>query len=776
MREKILFDDNWLFHKGDIDIAFPTDKAPTYVQSKTERRHWGPASRYYDCGSEVFKRVGLICTDKWENVNLPHDYIILQEPKESENKALGFFKYENAWYRKKFILTEEDLEKRLTIFFEGIATHATIYLNGCLMKHNFCGYNSFEVNISDVAEEGENTLAVYVETHDHEGWWYEGGGIYRHVWLCKTEKVAVDLWGVYVRPEKLDQDKWKVRFETEVFNDKFESVYAEVVNTIFDQSGNSVATAYSNTDVLLRDKNTAVCETMVEKPELWDIDRPYLYTVVTDIKVGGQTLDTYKTRFGFRTFELNKDTGFWLNGRRVKIKGMCAHQDFGLTGKAVPDNIHRYKIELIKEMGANGFRTAHYPHSEATMDALDEQGFIVLNETRWFESTDEGKEQLEMLVKRDRNRPSVFFWSVGNEEYHHRTEVGRRIYKNLAAFVKKLDNTRPVTTAVTNDPESAIVHKEVDFIGVNYYLDRYEKMRENFPNIPVLSAECCATPSSRGWYFDDSMEKGKYSAYDKNLAAWCISREVAWKFICERDWVAGEYQWIAFEHRGEAVWPRVCSVSGAIDLFLQKKDAFYQNQSHWIDDKPMVHLLPHWNFVGFEGEIIKVWAYTNCNELELFLNGKSLGKKIIEKYGHGEWEVPYEPGTIKVEARQNGKTVCVDERTTTDKAVKLNLKLDNKVEVANGKDIAIITCYCTDSDGREVPDASPFVEFASNNLGTIVGTGSDNADHNPVYYTNRKMYSGRITVAVRVGNNAGDLKVYAKAENLMSGIITIPLK
>jgi len=776
MREKILFDDNWLFHKGDIDIDFPTDKAPTYVQSKTERKHWGPASRYYDVGSEVFKRVGLICTDKWENVNLPHDYIILQTPNKDENKALGFFKYENAWYRKKFTLTEEDLEKRITFLFEGVATHATIYVNGCLMKHNFCGYNSFEVNVSDVVEVGENTIAVYVETHDHEGWWYEGGGIYRHVWLTKTDKVAVDLWGVYVRPEKLDNDDWKVRIETEIINDRFDDVSAVAVSTIYNENNDAVSTLSGNVDISLRDKKTAVYESTIANPELWDIDRPYLYKVITEIKVDGEVVDTYETRFGFRTYKLDKDTGFWLNGRCVKIKGVCAHQDFGLTGKAVPDNIHRYKMELIKEMGANGFRTAHYPHSEATMDALDELGFIVLDETRWFESSDEGKEQLEMLVKRDRNRPSVFFWSVGNEEYHHRTEVGRRIYNNLSAFVKKIDDTRLVTTCVTNDPESAIVHDDVDFIGVNYYLDRYAKMRERFPDKAVISAECCATPSSRHWYFDDSLEKGRSSAYDKDIAAWCIAREVAWKFICERDWVAGEYQWIAFEHRGEAVWPRLCSISGAIDLFLQKKDAFYQNQSHWIEDRPIVHLLPHWNFAGLEGEKIRVVAYTNCDELELFLNGKSLGKNAIEKYGHGEWEVPYEPGTIKVEARQNGKTVCIDERTTTGKAVKLNLKLDNKISDANGKDIAVITCYCTDAEGRTVPDATPFVNFNANSLGTIIGTGSDNTDHNSVYETSRKMYAGSITVAVKVGNTAGDLKVYANSENLDSAILTIPLK
>lgn len=776
MREKILFDEKWLFHKGDIDIEFPTDKAPTYVQSKTERKHWGPASRYYDVGSEVFKRVGLISTEKWDYVDLPHDYVILQKPNKDENKALGFFKYENAWYRKKFTLTEEDINKRITFYFEGVATHATVYVNGCLMKHNFCGYNSFEVNVSDVVEVGENTIAVYVETQDHEGWWYEGGGIYRHVWLVKTEKVAVDLYGVYVRSDKIDNERWNLKIETEIFNDKFEDVSVEAISTLYNKNSNAVATLCTSIEIPLRDKKTAYYETEILNPEIWDVENPYLYSVVTDIKVNGQLCDTYETRFGFRTFKLDKDTGFWLNGRNLKIKGICAHQDFGLTGKAVPDNIHRYKLELIKEMGANGFRTSHYPHPEATMDALDELGFIVLDETRWFESTDEGKDQLEMLIKRDRNRPSVFFWSVGNEEYHHRTEVGRRIYKNLAAFVKKLDNTRPVTTAVTNDPESAIVHDEVDFIGVNYYLDRYTKMRERFPNVPVISAECCATPSSREWYFDDSLEKGRSSAYDKDIAAWCISREVAWKFICERDWVAGEYQWIAFEHRGEAVWPRLCSISGAIDLFLQKKDAFYQNQSHWIEDKPIVHSMPHWNFEGMEGEIIKVWAYTNCEELELFLNGKSLGKKSIEKYGHGEWEVKYEPGTLRVEAIKDGIVVCSEEKITTGRAINLNLKLDNKIEKANGKDIAILTCYCTDKEGREVPDATPYVDFNSNSFGTIVGTGSDNTDHNPVYKTCRKMYAGRITVAVKVGKEAGDLKVYAHADGLKSGMITIPLK
>ncbi len=780
MREKILFNDNWIFHRGDIEIEFPKDKGPVYSSSKTERMIWGPAARSYNAVPDNYQSVknSTICTERWEDVELPHDYVITQTPTFEENNTLGFFKYENAWYRKKFKLSEEDKSKRLTLLFDGVATHATVYLNGCLLKHNFCGYNSFEVEITDYVKFGneENVLAVYVEAMPNEGWWYQGAGIYRHVWLVKTDTVAVDLWGVYVAPEKVSDTLWQVKTETTVVNDRYENVTAECITTFFDKNKNAVATASSKIEIHEREKKTAVYYIDVENPDLWDIDTPNLYDVETVISVDGVECDRYMTRTGFRTIEIDADKGFFLNGKHVKIKGLCAHQDFGLTGKAVSDNVLRYKVEMIKEMGANGYRTSHYPHPEATMDALDELGFIVMDETRWFESTDEGKAQLEMLVKRDRNRPSVVFWSVGNEEPHHLTEEGRRICKNLFSYLRKMDDTRFVMTAVSNDPNVATVYDELDAIGINYNLFKYDYVHEKYPDKGVFASECCASGTTRGWYFPDCPEKAYISAYDGDSHAnWFLGREKTWKFITEREWILGEYQWIAFEHRGETVWPRLCSQSGAIDLYLQKKDAFYQNQTHWIEDRPLVHLLPHWNFKGMEGEIIPVWAYTNCEELELFLNGKSLGKKKIEKYGHGEWKVPYEPGKITVEASNGGKIVCHETHETTGKADKLMLKLDNKIEKANGMDVAVITCYCIDSEGREVPDASPFVSFNTNGFGKVIGTGSDITDHNPPHITNRKMRAGRITVAVQVGKTAGDLKVYATADNLDTGVLTIAL-
>ena len=773
MREKILFDDNWLFHRGDVKVDFPRNRGGMYTQAKTERKMCGPASKYYTASADGFERGQLYCTDRWENVTLPHDYVIFETPNKEENNAYGYLKRENAWYRKKFVLSSEDIEKRLTLIFDGVATHATVYLNGCLMKHNFCGYTTFEVDISDVAQVGENLLAVYVNNDEHEGWWYEGGGIYRHVWLCKTDKVAVDLWGVYVVPKKEDETNWSVKIQTELVNDRYESVVAKIVNTICDKNGKTVACCEGEIEIPAREKGKIINYTSITSPDLWDIDSPNLYKVTASVFVNDVECDRYETRTGFRTVEIDPDKGLFLNGKHVKIKGLCAHQDFGITGKAVADNVLRYKARLMKEMGANGFRTSHYPHTEATMDALDELGFLVMDETRWFESTDEGIAQLEMLIKRDRNRPSVIFWSIGNEEPHHLTEVGRRICKSMMAHARKLDDTRFIMTAVSDDPDRSTVYDENDVLGINYNLGKYEYIHKKYPTKGVFASECCATGTTRGWYNADCPEKGYISAYDKDTTSWFMSREDTWKFIASHDWILGEYQWTAFEHRGETVWPRLCSVSGAIDMFLQKKDAFYQNLSHW-SQKPMIHLLPHWSFAGREGEKIPVWAYTNCEKAELFLDGESLGVCNVEKYSHAEWQVEYKKGTLTVVGYNGGKEVCRDEKITSGKATKLNLRLDNDV-TANGADVAIITCYCTDENGIEVPDATPYVSFYTNGMGKVIGTGSSNTDHHPPHLPERKMYAGKITVAVRVGDKHGLLKVYAESECLISAVATIEL-
>lgn len=783
MREKILFDDNWLFHKGDIEVVLPNVKGPMYMQAKTESKKQGPASIYYNDAVDDYRNDVEYSSQRWVNVSLPHDYIVSGEMSEENNPALGFFKYENAWYRKHFTVDEQERDKRLTLYFEGVATRCTIYLNGCELKHNLCGYTPFEVDITDYVKFGEdNILAVYTCFDSPEGWWYQGGGIYRHVWLVKTERVAVDLYGVYAAPV-YENGRWTLKLETDIRNDFYEDKTVLLESRLVDKEDNIVAVCSTEGNIGLREVHTFCYETEVKEPALWDLENPYLYRVVTQVWVSEDVeqqikkcVDCYEIKTGFRHIRFDADEGFFLNGKHVFINGVCGHGDFGLTGKAVPDNICRYKAKLIKEMGANGYRCSHYPQTEALMDAFDELGIVVMCEARWFHSTEEGKKQLTTHIKRDRNRPCVIMWSLGNEEPFHITDNGSRINKNLYYMVKKLDTYRAVTSAVDKAPDKSAVYEYADVIGINYNHQLYETVRNAYPDKPIYASECCATGTTRGWYYDDDKANAYCSAYDRDTNDWFIGREHFRKHIAERPYIFGFFQWIAFEHRGEAIWPRICSQAGAIDLFLQKKDAFYQNQSHFME-KPMLHLMPHWNFKGLEGETIRVSAYTNCEEAELKLNGKVVIRQKLDKYSRLDCYVAYEPGTLECTGYINGEDVAWDKTVTTGIPTCLKLQVENAEDLtANGQDIAMITCYCEDEEGRRVPDASAFVRFHCNSLGEVAGTGSDISDHISVARAERKMRAGSISVAVRVGKRSGELKVYAEAEGLKAAVLTIPVK
>ncbi|MCQ2734827.1 MAG: DUF4982 domain-containing protein [Alphaproteobacteria bacterium] len=770
MRKEQKLIDNWLFHKGDINISYPTNKGQVYAAAKTERKKVGPASYLYPETVDDFGNSGKMRFEQWEKVSVPHDYIINQDNDKSENNALGYFHYTNAWYRLHFGIGEEYKDKRITLNFEGIAGKSVIYLNGCLVYRNFSSYNSFEVDITDVAYfEQENVLAVYVDTTEFEGWWYQGGGIYRDVTLCITDKISFDLYGVYAPVKKLKGNNWQIDFENTVRNDYFDDeTEVEVQNCLLDKNGDCVLKSSSKAVALPQEKAVTKSSEIIESPMLWDTENPNLYTIRSLLIVNGEQIDENYTRIGFRDVKITTN-GLFINDKKTVIKGVCCHQDFGLTGLAVPNNIAKYKIKLIKEMGANGYRTSHYQQSTATMDALDELGFIVMDETRWFESTTDAVAQLETLVKRDRNRPSVFFWSTGNEEPFFVSENGRRIHRKLANTIKKLDNTRFITAAEDKSPEKSTIYDYCDVIGINYNLNIYDKVHEMCPDKAVFASECCATGTTRDWNFFSA--KGRITDKDQDTNSWFLGREKTWKFLNDRPYVLGGYQWIAIEHRGEAVWPAICSKSGAIDLFLQKKGAFYQNKSFWTDE-PMVHIVPHWNFEGFEGKEIPVTVYTNCDEVELFLNGKSLGKKQIEKYGHGEWNVKYVPGKIAVKGYINGKFLAEDCRETTGKPVGLKLTQLNDFK-ANGEDIALFVCECVDEQGRTVPDANEFVKFYVSKNAEIIGTGSDNCDSRNVKNTDREMYMGKILVGVKPKIFSESFELLAVSNRLKTAIITV---
>lgn len=767
IREKISLDEGWLFHRGDIIRKRPTVKGPIYSGAKTVRERWGAASPAYNDSEDDYGS-GEFQSDRWDKVRLPHDFVIEGEFDKAENNALGYLKYDNAWYRRHFKLTDDDRDRRLTLYFEGVSGQSTIYLNGVPLYHNFYGYTSFEVDITDFVIFGaDNVIAVYIDSTHHESWWYEGAGIYRHVWLVKSSTVCVDLWGVSITPKKLSESTsaWKTAISTTVKNTTIYDKKVKASTELFDRDGNSVGIASGELFIPAKSSSTVSYSVIVDDPKLWQVGAGYLYSAKTTVFENGSELDCVTDKFGFRDIVYDPKHGLFVNGRHETICGVCGHYDFGLTGKAVPDNMFRYKVKMLADMGANGYRTSHYPQSEAMMDALDEAGFIVLDETRWFTSTPEGISQLEMLIKRDRNRPSVFFWCIGNEEFLFAEERGHRIVDSLLSVVRRLDPSRPITAACDR-PDRSTVYSNLDVIGINYGLGSYDTVHEKFPERAVMSTENCATGTTRGWYFDSSNENGYITAYDFDTNDWFRGREMTWKFLMEREWVMGGYQWIGIEHRGECSWPRTCSQSGAIDMFMQRKDAFYQNKSLWTTE-PMVHLLPHWNLFGHEGEEIRVVAYTNCDEAELFVDGVSHGRHPVEKYGHAEWSVVYNPGKIEVIAYRDGCEMCRDIKETTGPAVSLKLIPENPEDAhANGADIAMFTCVALDQCGREVPDASPVVRFYTNKLGAVVGTGSDICDHTPVKSPVRKMRAGRISIAVGCGRMHGALRLYAESDGL----------
>jgi len=770
-REKILFDRDWYFHRGAAEADLPTRKGTAYLSAKTERVKVGPACRYYEI-PPAFSAHKEHRAANWQKVDLPHDFLLNDVPDQKYNEALGFVDHDGAWYLKRFSLGKGDQGKRLTLLFEGITGHSTVYLNGCLLKHNFCGYNSFEVDISDVADfEQENALAVFVAPYHFEGWWYEGAGIYRHVWLNKTERVSIDLWGVYAKPVLQRDGSWVVETELTVRNDDDVARRVSATGSITDAAGSTVAEAsFAGGLIAPREKRVFHTRFTVSSPRLWSPDEANLYTVHTVLNAGKTAVDENRVRIGFRSFYMDPDKGLFINGKHYKVKGYCAHEVCGFGGKAVADNIQRHRVKLMKESGANAYRCSHYPQAESLMDALDENGFIVMDETRWFESTEESLAQLEMVIKRDRNRPSVFFWSLGNEEPHHTTDVGRRIYKTMKAFARKLDD-RPMITAVTHDPENATVYADCDLLGINYKWDHYEAVHAKYPHKALLSSECGATGTTRGWYHPADPARGVMSAYDTTINNAFRSRERTWGFLLERDWLMGGYHWDFNEHRGEAAWPRVCSASGTVDLFWRKKDAFYQHQSLWTE-APMVHLLPHWNHEGLEGEPIRVVAYTNQPRVELLLNGESLGAVSVPRFGHAEWQVPYAKGKLEAIATdEEGNETARTARETAGAPVRLKLTLETDDLKANGNDMALIGVTVLDAEGRVVPNAEPTVRFVVSGAGALCGTGGANTDHLPVGCPDRKLWQGEGAVAVRAGHTPGECTVIAEAEGLGSAIL-----
>lgn len=746
MRETILLNDGWKYYDGDPAVHAPNDKGTVYMQAKTECRLWGPAAEKYDDRA-------------FAPVTLPHDALIGRTPRPEGNEGLGYFRYHCGWYRRRFSLPEREDGARAYLRFEGVATHAEVYVNGCLAGRSFGGYAPFDVDISCFARfGGENTVSVRVDSaSSYEGWWYQGMGVYRDVKLVVTNDARIASDGVFVHPEKQKGTLWRVPVDVEIENHASRARTLTVRAEILDGQGTLAARGEAPARVSEWDDCTASLALSVEAPALWRLSDPKLYTCRVTIRENGEILDSETARFGFRTIGFAADGAFLLNGERTYINGVNCHQDFGLTGKVMPPEIAGYRVRLMKEMGANAMRLAHYPHGEAEMNALDENGMLALAETRWFSTEPEAVKQLTALIRRDRNHPCVFLWSVGNEEPLHAEPRGRRIAGELFARARKLDPTRPLTTVVCHAPERAPVYDACDVLCLNYNLQAYDELHRRYPDKPFLAGEWCATPTTRGWYAPDDPEKGRVFAGDHDPHnGFSAAREDTAAFVRARTWVAGGFQWVGVEHRGECKWPRLCSASGAVDLFLLKKDAYYQNQT-LLRTEPRVHILGHWNAPADGAKIVPVWVYARADRVELFLNGASLGTRDTRDGRHAEWQVPYAPGELRAVGYKEDAPVCEDVRHTTGKPVKLHL-------IPVEPDMSLFTCECLDEAGRTVPDAAPYVRFCAEGGVRIIATGSDNADPIPPAVSERQMYMGQIAVYARVSASGA---LIAEADGLV---------
>ena len=763
IRQRLLLDADWRFHRGDTPPLPPlTSHGDTYDFSKAVRGRGPAALEYYDLN--------------WETVRLPHDFVVGGVPDPNLNEAQGYLPRGKAWYRRAFQLEDSDQDKRLVLLFDGVTSHATVYVNGHLMARNFCGYTSFPVDITDVARfDGVNVVSVYVDADPIEGWFYEGGGINRHVWLLKMAKVAVDVWGVYVHPRQRNDQVWSVPVQTTVRNVSRADAQVTVAHTVCAPDGSAVVTGSQDLKVAAKACVQGEIVLMAESPALWDLESPTLYTLRTCVTQDGCVLDETETVFGFRDLTFDPNEGFFLNGRSVKIKGTANHQDFGPLGNALPDRVQDFRIRRLKDMGCNAYRCAHNPPAPELLEACDRLGMLVMDENRWFDATPEGRRQVESMVLRDRNHPSIFMWSAGNEEPLQSTPQGGNIMATLTAWIHELDDSRPVTVAMNGGWLDQQASAASDVIGMNYFMPYYDKVHALHPDKMLVAPETCAQSTTRG-LFEDHPEDHEMSEYDDHWAPFGSSRRDAWRQVSLRPFVAGEFIWTGMDYRGETRWPGLFSAGGSIDPCCYPKAHYYLNKAQWTDE-PLVHIVPHWNWVGQEGQPIRVWVYSNCGSLELLLNGRSLGVQTPEAFEHGQWEVPFEAGTLKAVGYRDGKAVAEHTVETTGAPVALRLRVedDSRPVEASGEDVALITCYCVDEAGRMVPDAQPEVAFSVLGPGSLHSTFGSFIDHTPVASPTRRMSRGLCMAVVSATEEAGTLKVYAEAEGLASAVLEVPV-
>lgn len=733
-RERLLLDFGWRFHLGHA-----ADPAQDFG--------YGRGRLFAKAGEAV----GAIRPDfddsQWRTVDLPHDWAVELpfDPQGDSDDMLHGYKPLGrdtpattiGWYRRTFDTPESDSGKRLSVELDGVFRDSTAWLNGHYLGHHLSGYTSFRYDITDyVNYGGRNVLVVRVDASQYEGWFYEGAGIYRHVWLVKTAPVHVAHWGTFVTSEVADGAA-EVTIATQIANESDQAATVQLTSDILDADGHPAAAAESSATVSPWSEERLVQKVRVEDPRLWSIESPHLYRLITTVKQGDAVVDTYETPFGIRTIRFDPDQGFFLNGKPVKIKGVCCHQDHAGVGSALPDRLQYYRIERLKEMGCNAYRTSHNPPTPELLDACDRLGMLVMDEQRLIGSSPEVLGQLESMVLRDRNHPSIILWSLGNEEGVQSSDLGARLATTMKRTVQRLDTTRPVTYAANNGSDFQGINSVVDVRGWNYArLGDTDEYHRQHPTQPIIGSEEASTLSTRGIYANDPA-KGYMSAYDLNQPGWGKTAEEWWRYFADRPYLAGAFVWTGFDYRGEPTpyrWPCISSHFGIMDTCGFPKDNFFYYQAWWTD-KPVLHLLPHWNWPGKEGQDIAVWCHSNCETVELFLNGKSLGTKQMERNSHLEWQVPYTPGILEARGYQGDRLVATAKVETAGPPAQLTLTPDRTNIRADGEDVSVVTVTVLDADGRPMPVGDNELAFKVSGNARIIGVGNgDPSSHEPDKY------------------------------------------
>jgi beta-galactosidase len=774
-RERLLLDFGWRFHLGHandpaMDFSYGLGRTGTFQKT----------GNFLPAGFPAFD------DSDWKPVDLPHDWAIeLPFQNDPALNSKGYYPLGRTypatsvgWYRRIFELAKEDESKRITIEFDGSYRETMVVFNGYYITRHSGGYDPFTVDVTDFANPGgKNVLLVRVDATSSDGWFYEGAGIYRHVWLVKTNPVHVRQWGTFVSSE-VKAGQATLSIKTELSNDGTASASARVISTVLDPAGKEVGKSVSPlASIDGKGDQTYTQQIIVKQPKLWSLEERNLYRLITEVRAGNDIVDRYETPFGIRTIRVDAAKGLFLNDKPVKIKGTCNHQDHAGVGAAVPDSVQYYRIRKLQECGCNGLRTSHNPPTPELLNACDELGMLVFDETRMMSSNPEGLSQFANLVRRDRNHPSVFMWSMGNEEATANTTVGLHILTAMKATAMEHDGTRPVSIA----PIHAIGAGglvECDIMGYNYMDPGAEAYHKEHPDKPVIGTETVSAVCTRGIYITD-FEKGFVSSYDPYTTTGRASAEGWWSFCNSRPWLIGGFVWTGFDYRGEPSpngWPNICSQYGFIDMCGFPKDTFYYYKAWWTD-KQVLHLFPHWNWPGYEGKEIAVWVHSNLDKVELFLNGQSLGAKEMKKDGHLAWNVKYAPGTIEARGYKDGKQVMTAKRETTGKASKLVMTSDRSTVNADGEDVAMFAVEVQDAQGRVVPITENDVTFKVTGAARLLGTGNgDPTNQQPDKGSSRKAFSGYCMALVQSIKKGGDITVEATAAGLEPARVTIAAK